>query len=80
MQQPAETLPSSDGRRRALIHLRDDGLYSVSYEAFFEDYAPEINLRYEYRAPYMRGSLTDTLENARKLAREVIQPDESDDC
>ncbi len=78
MQQPPEIILDSGGRGRASIPLRHKAVDSVNYGALFEDDVPEFQRQYGYWAPFLAGSLADTPVNARKLAREAIQPDATD--
>jgi hypothetical protein len=76
--QKVEEILSEDKHQKAIIYFRDDGMYEVVFEALMEDFNAEINYRTEYWGPFLSGSLTDTRENAQKLARDVIKPSEND--
>jgi hypothetical protein len=73
-QEDVEKILSEDGRLRATIVRRVDGLLSVEIERFFR--ASIVEDLYEepaHWAPvHTDGGFVDTLERARKMARELL--------
>lgn len=69
----AEELLSIDGKYRAIIWRRPDGLFSIEVERHGIDNAKEYG-KFEFWATVpMRSIVVDTIERARDLAAEALR-------